>query len=115
MDELNIIDADARPSVTYMVENVIGCKWSLTVIDLVRRGIYRPGAMEHAVPGLSTKVLNERLRKLMRFGILEKRSYAETPPRVEYGLTDFGLRFAEIVDSIYALEQAEQAARPISA
>lgn len=107
MEELKIIDAANRPTVTHMVENVVGCKWSLTVIDLVRRGIHRPGAMEHAIPGLSTKVLNERLRKLVRFGILEKRSYPESPPRVEYGLTDFGIRFSKILDSIYALEQSE--------
>lgn len=108
-DELKNIDAVNRPTVTHMVENVIGCKWSLTVIDLVRRGIHRPGAMEHAVPGLSTKVLNERLRKLIRFGILEKCSYPETPPRVEYGLTDFGLRFSKILDAIDALGQTSQA------
>ena len=47
-----------------MVEDIVGCKWSLAVIDLVRRGICRPGAMEHAIDGLSAKVLNERLRKL---------------------------------------------------
>ena len=34
-----------------MFENVVGCKWSLTVIDLVRRGVNRPGAMEHAIDG----------------------------------------------------------------
>ena len=106
LDELKNMDAASRPTVTQMVENVIGCKWSLTVIDLVRRGVHRPGAMEHAVPGLSTKVLNERLRKLMRFGILEKNSYAESPPRVEYALTDFGRRFSKILDSIAALEQS---------
>lgn len=108
MEELKIIDAASRPTVTHMVESVVGCKWSLTVIDLVRRGVHRPGAMEHAVPGLSTKVLNERLRKLTGFGILEKRSYAETPPRVEYCLTDFGIRFSKVLDLIYALEQTSQ-------
>tara|TARA_B110000483_G_scaffold183625_1_gene217213 strand:+ start:390 stop:572 length:183 start_codon:yes stop_codon:yes gene_type:complete len=45
-----------------MVENVIKCKWSLTVFRLVREGINRPGAIERAVPGLTTKVLNERRR-----------------------------------------------------
>ena len=105
MDELKNVDAANRPTVTHMVENVIGCKWSLTVIDLVQRGIHRPGAMEHAVPGLSSKVLNERLRKLVRFGILEKNSYPESPPRVEYELTDFGKRFSKILDSIDALEK----------
>ena len=87
------------------MEDIIGCKWSLTVLALVRRGVNRPGALEHAVPGLSAKVLNERLRKLTRYGILDKTSYAEIPPRVEYSLTDFGRRFAGILDQIEALER----------
>lgn len=88
-----------------MVEDVIGCKWSLTVLSLVRRGVNRPGAMEHAVEGLTAKVLNERLRKLQRYGILEKTSYPEIPPRVEYSLTVFGGRFVDILDRIAALDE----------
>ncbi|HEX7044585.1 MAG TPA: helix-turn-helix domain-containing protein [Burkholderiales bacterium] len=91
-----------------MVEDIVGCKWSLTVLALVRRGVNRPGAMEHAVPGLSAKVLNERLRKLQRFQILEKKSYPEIPPRVEYHLTEFGRRFSAILDSIDELEREFQ-------
>lgn len=87
-----------------MVEDVVGCKWSLTVLGLVRDGVRRPGAMEHAVAGLSAKVLNERLRKLTRYGILEKRSYPEIPPRVEYSLTPFGRRFTRILDQIRRLD-----------
>jgi DNA-binding HxlR family transcriptional regulator len=70
----------------------------------VRGGIRRPGAMEHAIDGLSKKVLNERLRKLVRFGILEKRAYAEVPPRVEYRLTRFGERFASLMDGVERLQ-----------
>lgn len=92
-------------SVPRMVEDIIGCKWSLSVLALVRQGVTRPGAMEQALPGLSAKVLNERLRKLQRYGILDKRVYAEIPPRVEYSMTEFGVRFSTILDSIYALER----------
>lgn len=93
------------PSVHHMMESVIGCKWSLTVIDLVRRGVHRPGAMEHAIDGLSAKVLNERLVKLVRFGILEKTSFAEVPPRVEYHITPFGREFSQLLDQINQLEK----------
>ena len=44
-----------RPSVAGMVEDVVGCKWSMTVLGLVVDGIRRPGAMEHTVPGLSAR------------------------------------------------------------
>jgi DNA-binding HxlR family transcriptional regulator len=105
---------DFAPAVSHMVEDIVGCKWSLTVLDLVRRGVHRPGAMEHAVPGLSTKVLNERLRKLVRFGILEKQSYPEVPPRVEYRLTGFGKKFVEILDRIEGLQREIESARHAS-
>lgn len=86
------------------MEDILGCKWSLTVLSLIRKGVRRPGAMEHAIEGLSAKVLNERLRKLVRYGIAEKRAFAETPPRVEYHLTRFGSSFGAILDQIDALE-----------
>ena len=91
-----------------MVEDIVGCKWSLCVLDLVNRGIVRPGAMQKSIRGLSTKVLNERLRKLTRFGILSRQVYAEVPPRVEYELTPFGKRFTRLLEDIDALEQSLQ-------
>jgi DNA-binding HxlR family transcriptional regulator len=88
-----------------MGESVVGCKWSLRVLALVRGGVNRPGAMEHAVAGLTAKVLNERLRKLTRYGILDKTVYPESPPRVEYRLTEFGQRFTALLDEIETLEK----------
>ena len=93
-----------KPPVARMVEDVVGCKWSLSVIDCVRRGIGRPGEMERAITGVRTKVLNERLRKLVGFGVLTKQSFPEVPPHVEYRLTPFGERFSEILDRISKLE-----------
>lgn len=98
--------APARPSVAGMVENIVGCKWSLRVLALAREGVNRPGAMEHAVDGLTAKVLNERLKKLTRYGILDKTVYPESPPRVEYRLTDFGRRFSALLDEVEALERS---------
>ncbi len=91
-----------------MVEDIVGCKWSLAVLDLVRRGVRRPGAMEHAIDGLTAKVLNERLRKLQRYGILSKRSYPEIPPRVEYSLTPFGRKFSVILGQIARLDSEQR-------
>jgi DNA-binding HxlR family transcriptional regulator len=95
-----------RPGVgaARMVEDIIGCKWSLTVLGLVASGVSRPGAMQRRVPGLTAKVLNERLRKLLRFGIIERQVFAEVPPRVEYTLTAFGRRFEGVLKEIAALE-----------
>lgn len=96
-----------------MVEDVLGCKWTLTVLRLVVRGVNRPGAMERSVDGLTTKVLNERLRKLVRFGILRRVAYPEIPPRVEYKLTPFGEKFIGVLRAIEQLEdEIEQCHAP---
>ena len=88
-----------------MVETVVGCKWSLTVVDLVQRDILRPGAMERAVEGLTAKVLNDCLRLLVTYGVLEKRSFAEVPPRVEYHFTPFGRKFVDAFKNLDDLEK----------
>ena len=95
----------APVNVARMVEDIVGCKWSLAVLGAVRGGVVRPGAMEHAIQGLSKKVHNERLNKLVRFGILERQAYPELPPRVEYRFTPFGDRFRSVLDGIDALQR----------
>jgi DNA-binding HxlR family transcriptional regulator len=94
----------AKPNVSRMVEQVLGCKWTVRVLDAIRQGVQRPGAMEREITGISTKVLNERLRKLLRFGLVERRAYAEVPPRVEYRLTKVGRRFSRILDAVTELQ-----------
>ncbi len=89
------------------VEDIIGCKWSLVVLDLVDRGIDRPGKMAKSVKGLTTKVLNQRLSKMQRYGILIKKSYPVIPPKVVYSFTPYGRRFMKIISSIRKLETSK--------
>lgn len=83
----------------------MGCKWTLHILMQIRSGVNRPRALVKTKKGLTTKVLNERLAKLVQFGILDKFSYPEVPPRVEYRLTSFGQEFVEILDRLEALHQ----------
>ncbi|MGF1735470.1 winged helix-turn-helix transcriptional regulator [Photobacterium satsumensis] len=87
-----------------MVETIYGCKWSLTVYHLLASGINRPGEMVRAVEGLSTKVLNECLKKNVEFGILDKVVFNELPLRVEYHVTPFGEKFLKILDELEKLQ-----------
>lgn len=93
------------PSVARMVEDLVGCKWSLAVLGQIRSGVRRPGEIERSIAGLSKKVMNERLRKLLRFGIIDKRVFAEVPPRVEYRITRFGASFVTLLDGIDRLQR----------
>jgi DNA-binding HxlR family transcriptional regulator len=82
------------------LEDVIGCKWSTAVVAAIRQGVNRPGELERYIPGISKKILNERLRKLREFGLIQKTEFNETLPRVEYHLTQFGQKLASLLDQI---------------
>jgi DNA-binding HxlR family transcriptional regulator len=92
-----------------MVEAIYGCKWSLTVYRLLASGINRPGEMVRSVDGLTTKVLNDCLRKNQDFGIINRVAYPEIPPRVEYEITAFGTKFIRILDQIENLQREIEA------
>lgn len=93
-------------SVAVQVESVLGCKWSIRLLQLVARGCARPSAILRACPGLSAKVMNERLRMMVRFGIVSRTVFGERPPiQVEYALTPFGRRFIRILDEVRRLQE----------
>lgn len=93
--------------VASMVESIVGCKWSVRLLQLCADGHHRPSAFLRACPGLSAKVMNERLRKMIRFGLLQRTVLGEKPPvEVEYRLTPFGLRFMGIIEEVRRLQEA---------
>lgn len=97
----------ANVSVASMVESIVGCKWSVQLLRLCAEGHRRPSAFLRACPSLSAKVMNERLRKMTRFGILERTVYGDKPPvEVEYRFTPFGLRFMGILDEVRRLQES---------
>jgi DNA-binding HxlR family transcriptional regulator len=100
-----VTSAAEIPDVAEVFENCIGCKWTIHVLTQIRGGVRRPGELVQTADGLRTKVLNERLTKLVRFGVLAKASYPEIPPRVEYELTQFGDRIALILDEVHKLRR----------
>lgn len=95
---------ETRPSVRTIVEDLVGCKWTLHVLQQVRAGVHRPGQLVRTTEGLTRKVLYERLAKLVRYDVLERVAYPEIPPRVEYRLTPFGVRLNTVLDAIDALQ-----------
>ena len=94
-----------RRSSYQKLEDVIGCKWSVSVLTNVGKGIHRPGELERSIEGISTKVLSERFRKLVEYGLLDKKTFKELPPRTEYYLTEKGKKVVEIILQIKALDE----------
>src|SRR5689334_16851459 len=68
----------------------IGDKWTLLVIANLRDGALRYTELQHAVPGISQRMLTLTLRQLREDGLVTRTAYPEVPPRVEYALTPLG-------------------------
>jgi DNA-binding HxlR family transcriptional regulator len=96
-----------RVPVASMVESIVGCKWSISLLRLAADGCSRPSALLRACPGLSAKVMNQRLQKMQRFGIVRRSVFGDKPPlEVDYLLTPFGRRFIELLDGVRRLQEA---------
>lgn len=80
--------------------NILGDRWTLGVIHELSIGPRRAVELFEAFTGLSTKTLTARLKMLKRHGLVARRSYPESPPRVEYTLTDKGRELLPVIRSI---------------
>ena len=76
---------------------IIGAKWTALLVHDLSEGPRRFSQLEKSCSGISPRTLAERLRALEHEGMVERRSYAESPPRVEYELTEKGEALLPII------------------
>jgi DNA-binding HxlR family transcriptional regulator len=76
---------------------IIGAKWTVLLVHDLSEGPRRFTQIEHSCAGISPRTLAERLRWLEAEEIVVRRSYAESPPRVEYALTDKGAALLPLI------------------
>jgi DNA-binding HxlR family transcriptional regulator len=95
MEKINLWDVQHCP-VTGTLD-VIGGKWKLLLLYLIYNDINRFGKMGMMLKDISKQMLTTQLRELETDGIIERKIYAEIPPRVEYFLTDKGKSLLPII------------------
>jgi DNA-binding HxlR family transcriptional regulator len=79
---------------------IVGAKWTALLVHDLSEGARRFSQLEHSCSGISPRTLAERLRALEHEGIVERHSYPESPPRVEYELTAKGEALLPIIDAM---------------
>jgi DNA-binding HxlR family transcriptional regulator len=76
---------------------IIGSKWTAIIVHDLSEGPRRFSELERSCPGISPRTLSERLHMLEDQGIVLRASYPESPPRVEYELTEKGRALLPII------------------
>lgn len=81
---------------------LIDDKWKVLILRDLLSGVKRFGELKRSVGSVSQKVLTAQLRDMEESGLIERKIYAEVPPRVEYSLTELGLSLKPILDAMYS-------------
>ncbi|MFC3927441.1 winged helix-turn-helix transcriptional regulator [Streptococcus caprae] len=81
--------------------SLIGDKWKILILRDLLNGTMRFGELKKSIGSVSQKVLTNQLRDMERQGLVNRKVYAEVPPRVEYSLTETGFSLKPIIDSMW--------------
>jgi DNA-binding HxlR family transcriptional regulator len=81
---------------------IISGKWTLLLIRDLAEGSCRFCELERSLDGISPRTLSLRLRALEDNGVVERKTYPEVPPRVEYGLTEKGRALVPLIEDMRA-------------
>ena len=94
-DKLLMQDDGGLAAILSPVIERIGNKWTVAVMDAITEEPQRFTEIMARVSGISHRMLTITLRGLERDGLVQRKAYAEIPPRVEYGLTPLGWSLLE--------------------
>src|SRR5580765_8042707 len=93
---------------------LIATKWTPLIVHDLSEGPRRFMQLEHACPGISPRTLSERLHMLEQEGVVIRRSYPESPPRVEYELTGKGFALLPIIREMRKFGRAGLVPEPVA-
>lgn len=80
---------------------LIGDKWKVLILRDLMPGTKRFGELKKSIGSVSQKVLTAQLRDMEEKGLVNRKVYAEVPPRVEYSLTYLGRSLKPILDAMW--------------
>ncbi|RCW48070.1 winged helix-turn-helix transcriptional regulator [Paenibacillus prosopidis] len=97
----NIKSETCRNGVEASLEIIVG-KWKpIILLHLLHGGTQRFGEMKRLLPNITQKMLTAQLRELEEQDIIERKVYAEVPPKVEYSITEYGRSLYGILQQMH--------------
>ena len=98
MSDKEVKELPACPVETTLT--LIGDKWKVLILRDLMPGTKRFGELKKSIGSVSQKVLTAQLRDMEQSGLVNRKVYAEVPPRVEYSLTELGQSLKPILDAM---------------
>jgi DNA-binding HxlR family transcriptional regulator len=83
-----------------ITQKIVRGKWKLVIIWLLRDGKKRFSELQKSIPQIKQSYLTHQLRELETDGLVNREVYNVIPPKVEYSLTQRGINFLSVMDSM---------------
>ena len=80
--------------------DIIGGKWKCVILWHVRGRVRRFSELRRLIPGATQKMITTQLRQLERDGLIERKVYAQVPPKVEYSISAYGSTLSPLLESM---------------
>ncbi len=84
----------------HLTKEVLNGKWKPALLHAISIDIKRPSELVRVLPGATRRVLNVQLKELEMHGMVEKKTYPQLPPKVEYSLTEIGWSLMPVIDAL---------------
>jgi len=82
------------------LQKIITGKWKLYILWALYAKTMRFGELNRLIPDMTQSMLTKQLRELEKDGFVKRYVYREVPPRVEYSLTELGLKFMPLIEGM---------------
>ncbi|MCL4312584.1 MAG: helix-turn-helix transcriptional regulator [Actinobacteria bacterium] len=98
----SLADEELTPFCPYYkrASEIIGGRWTAAIIRVLLSGVVHFNEIASAIPGLSDRLLSQRLKELEAEGIVLRTVVPDTPVRIEYALSDKGRDLASVVKAL---------------
>lgn len=84
---------------SYAVELLLG-RWKVNILWNLERGVNRYGQLKKSIPGISEKMLTQRLRDMEKDGLIIREDFKTVPPHVEYYLSQAGKQLVPVLHEL---------------
>jgi DNA-binding HxlR family transcriptional regulator len=85
-----------------LIGEVLYGKWKIRLLWFIHEGNKRPSELQRKIPDASKRVLNMQMKELEEHGLIAKLVYPQTPPKVEYNLTQLGETLIPVISALGA-------------
>lgn len=82
------------------VQKIINGKWNMVIIFSLSHGTLRFGELSRKMPQVTQANLTKQLRMLEEYNLIHREVYKEVPPKVEYSLTELGVKFLPVLEAL---------------